>query len=133
MPDSIYDKLGELLSEALESGNFFYENPYSAQNTQQKSYEKEKIFSDFIYSDTGGRPRFDFYLPDFNRLIEFDGKQHFIDTGWTNQHINFEKRKSQDKLKNIYAKKNNIELIRIPYWERNNITLEMILGNQYLQ
>ncbi len=43
MPDSMYDKLGELLSEALDSGNFFYENPYSAQNTQQKSYEKEKI------------------------------------------------------------------------------------------
>lgn len=43
MPDSMYDKLGELLSEALESGNFFYENLYSAQNTQQKSYEKEKI------------------------------------------------------------------------------------------
>lgn len=43
MPDSMYDQLGELLSEALESGNFFYENPYSAQNTQQKSYEKEKI------------------------------------------------------------------------------------------
>ena len=38
------------------------------------SYEKEKIFSNFIYSNTGGRPRFDFYLPDFNRLIEFDGK-----------------------------------------------------------
>lgn len=43
MPDSMYDKLGELLSEALDSGNFFYENHYSAQNTQQKSYEKEKI------------------------------------------------------------------------------------------
>lgn len=97
------------------------------------SYEKEKIFSNFIYSNTGGRPRFDFYLPDFNRLIEFDGKQHFIDTGWTNQHINFEKRKFQDELKNMYAKENNIELIRIPYWERDNITLEMILGNQYLQ
>ena len=38
----MYDKLGELLSEALESGNFFYEKPSSAQNTQQKSYEKEK-------------------------------------------------------------------------------------------
>ena len=32
----------------------------------------------------------------------------------------------------MYAKENNIELIRIPYWERDNITLEMILGNQYL-
>ena len=45
MPDSMYDKLGELRSEALDSGNFFYENPYSAQNTQQKSYEKEKIIA----------------------------------------------------------------------------------------
>ena len=50
MPDSMYDKLGELLSEALESGNFFYENPYSAQNTQQKSYEKEKII-DFVQEE----------------------------------------------------------------------------------
>lgn len=96
-------------------------------------YEKEKIFSDFVYKDTKGRPRFDFYLPDFNRLIEFDGKQHFIDTGWTNQHINFEKRKNQDELKNMYAKENNIALIRIPYWERDNITLDMLFSNQYLQ
>ena len=27
---------------------------------------------------------------------------------------------------------NNIQLVRIPYWERDNITLEMILGNKYL-
>lgn len=51
MPDSMYDKLGELLSEALESGNFFYETPYSAQNTQQKSYEKEKIIDSVVQEE----------------------------------------------------------------------------------
>ena len=43
MPDSMYDKLGELLSEAQKTDKFLYENPYTAQKTQQKSYEKEKI------------------------------------------------------------------------------------------
>lgn len=96
-------------------------------------YEKEKTFLDFVYEETNGRPRFDFYLINYNRLIEFDGKQHFYDTGWTNQHINFSKRQRQDRLKNEYAKSHNIDLVRIPYWERDNITLNMILGDQYLQ
>lgn len=35
-------------------------------------------------------------------------------------------------MKNDYAFINNIQLVRIPYWERDNITLEMILGDKYL-
>ena len=31
-----------------------------------------------------------------------------------------------------YCKNNNIQLVRIPYWERGKITLEMILGDEYL-
>ena len=42
MPDSMYDKLGELLSEAIESGNFFYEKEHSSLNIEQKSYEEER-------------------------------------------------------------------------------------------
>lgn len=38
MPDSMYDKLGELLSEALESGIFFTQN----QENQNKDF-KEKL------------------------------------------------------------------------------------------
>lgn len=77
--------------------------------------------------------RFDFYLPHYNRLIEFDGKQHYQPCGgsWDNKD-NLQCRQARDKIKNNYALEHQIDLIRIPYWERDNITLEMILGNQYI-
>jgi hypothetical protein len=40
--------------------------------------------------------------------------------------------KINDKIKNNYAKEKNIPLVRIPYWERDNITLDLIMGNKYL-
>ena len=68
-----------------------------------------------------------------NKLIEFDGKQHFeLGTrGWYSDETDFLKAKQRDIEKNQYALKHNIPLIRIPYWERDNITLEMLLGNKY--
>ena len=75
---------------------------------------------------------FDFYLPRYNRLIEFDGIQHFKEVEIWESHDNLSSRQSRDKEKNIYALEHNIELIRIPYWERDQITLDMLLGDQYL-
>lgn len=96
-------------------------------------YEKEKVFNDFTYPDTGKHPRFDFYLPHYNRLIEFDGQQHFQDIFWGRERIlSLDQRKQKDTIKNDYAKQHNIDLIRIPYWEINNITLETILNDIYL-
>ena len=92
-------------------------------------FEKEKIFLDFVYEDTGCHPRYDFYLPKYNRIIEFDGRQHFEESEFTETLENIQKR---DQIKNNYAFKNNIQIVRIPYWERDNITLEMILGDTYL-
>ena len=37
-----------------------------------------------------------------------------------------------DTIKNNYAFNHNIPLVRIPYTERDNITLEMIMGDKYL-
>lgn len=79
--------------------------------------------------------RYDFALLNENdqpiRLIEFDGIQHFDDqhTHWYKDITATQRR---DKLKNDYAISHNIPLIRIPYWEKDKITLEMIMGNQYL-
>lgn len=96
-------------------------------------YEKEKTFEDFIYIDSLHHPRYDFYLPDFNRLIEFDGEQHFEDIDFfINEFSNYAIRQDRDKIKNQYALSHNIPLVRIPYWERKNITLEMIMGDKYL-
>lgn len=105
------------------------------QNLLQKNsilFEKEKTFEDLI-NDKKYQYRYDFYLPNYNRLIEFDGIQHYNynDQGWNTKEA-FEKRQQSDRTKNKYALDNNISLVRIPYWERDNITLEMLLGDKYL-
>jgi len=58
---------------------------------------------------------FDFYLPEYNTCIEFDGKQHFIPIEYLGGKINFEITKKHDQIKNNYCKNNNIHLLRIKY------------------
>ena len=65
------------------------------------------------------------------RLIEFDGIQHY-DNKQKHWGHDITKTQERDKIKNQYALQNNIPLVRIPYIERDNITLEMLLGNDYL-
>lgn len=71
---------------------------------------------------------FDFYLPDYNVLIEYDGIIHYKDK--FNDPNEFKLVKKRDKIKTKYCKDNNIKLIRIPYWEFNNI--EKILTKELL-
>lgn len=59
-------------------------------------------------------------------LVEYDGIQHFKPVKFGNisykkAEENFERTKTHDKIKNNYCNKNNIHLLRIPYWEFNNI------------
>ncbi len=86
------------------------------------SYEKEKWYSDC--RDQKPLP-FDFYLPKYNTLIEFDGQHHFEPTFGEE---NLKSTQKHDKIKNEYCEKNNIKLIRIPYWEGNN--METIIKNE---
>lgn len=60
---------------------------------------------------------FDFYLPTYNLVIEFDGIHHFEETGRGNHEITAK----HDAIKNNYCELNGIELLRIPYWEGNKI------------
>jgi hypothetical protein len=86
-------------------------------------YETQKTFKDLKHF----RPlKFDFYLPEYDLLVEYDGKQHYepVDYGI----MSYEQAKKEhtkvlkrDAIKNKYCEKNNIELLRIPYTEFNNI------------
>lgn len=96
------------------------------------NFEVQKTFPDLRVNDTWFY-RYDFYLPDYNRLIEFDGEQHYFysNKGW-NTEEHFKKTQYSDQIKNEYALSNHIDLVRIPYWERGNIILEMLLEDKYL-
>ncbi len=69
---------------------------------------------------------FDFYLPNHNTCIEYDGEQHFRPIQWygisqKRANKNFKQIQLHDKIKNEYCSKNNIRLIRIPYTKINDI------------
>lgn len=85
------------------------------------NFEQEKIFDNC--RDIRRLP-FDFYLPKYNLIIEFDGQHHFYETG----RGNYESTKKHDEIKNQYCKNNNIDLLRIPYWDGND--LEKIIAKQ---
>ena len=70
---------------------------------------------------------FDFYLVDFNTLIEVDGKQHYKEV--LGGHEDFIVRKKHDNIKDEYCSSNNICLIRIPYFEFDNNNWEKYLNN----
>lgn len=64
---------------------------------------------------------FDFYIPKLNVIVEFDGIQHFYPNRFGADDYEFFKIKTNDDIKNSWCLKNNIKLIRIPYFEINRI------------
>lgn len=86
-------------------------------------YKKEYEFKNLV--GIGGNPlRYDFAIFDNKEitklkcLIEYDGEFHFKKMY---KEQNFETQQIHDKRKNKYCIDNNIKLIRIPYWEFDNI------------
>ena len=64
---------------------------------------------------------FDFYLPEKNIAIEYDGEHHFIRNEFFGGNKELELSKIRDEIKDNYCKNNSINLIRIPYYDFNEI------------
>lgn len=86
---------------------------------------KIKYRAEYPICIDNSRYRFDFYLPEYNLIIEYDGEQHYKPMRYHDDEdkniLDFRKRQERDKIKNNYCKENNINLLRIPYYEKNNI------------
>lgn len=83
---------------------------------------------DGLYGVNGGLLSYDFYLPDKNVLIEFQGAQHKQPVEYFGGKEKFKIQQEHDKRKRDYAKEHNIELLEIWYWDFNNI--EQILSDK---
>lgn len=79
---------------------------------------------------------FDFYLPDYNMCIEYNGRQHY---NWNDviflHNSNEEEKKKKfiiqqhrDNIKREYCQSKDIRLVEIGYWDFDNI--EKILGDK---
>ena len=84
------------------------------------TYITQKRFDNLI--GIGGRKlSYDFYIPDCNILIEFNGEQHWRPIEYFGGEQQFKTQKEHDKRKKTYAKDNNIELLEIWYYDFDNI------------
>ena len=75
------------------------------------------------------RMLFDFYLPEYNCCIEYDGRQHYEIVERFGGLDGFINTKFRDAYKNWYCEKNNIRMIRISYKDYKNI--EEILNKEF--
>lgn len=91
----------------ISKGEIFIQNFLSEKNIL---FYKQHTFSDC--KNIRLLP-FDFYLPDKNTCIEYDGEQHYKPIVRFNGEIGFQKTQMRDKIKNEYCKLNNIKLIRV--------------------
>lgn len=72
---------------------------------------------------------FDFYIPNYNLCIEFDGRQHFESEDFFGGEESFKLTQKRDKIKNKFCEDNGISLLRIPYYELENV--EEILDKEF--
>lgn len=97
---------------------------------QNIEFELHKSY-DNLYGLGGGKLSYDFYLPKFNLLIEYQGEQHEYDVEIFGGNQQFLRQQEHDRRKREYALNNNIELLEIWYYDYANI--EEILNNIIFQ
>lgn len=77
--------------------------------------------------------RFDFAIFKGQKLIallEYDGEQHFKFTKHFHKSIfDFKRAREWDRRKNSYCLTHGIPLIRIPYWDLENLTFNSLFSN----
>jgi hypothetical protein len=78
---------------------------------------------------------FDFYLPEYNCCIEYDGKQHFEAIKWFGGEESLAYVQQNDLIKTQYCQNNKIALLRIRYNQDIKETLDnffQIVKDNYL-
>lgn len=91
-------------------------------------YIPQKIYEDLKDTDY---LKFDFYLPDYNLCIEYQGIQHYIPQPYFGGKEAFKKLQYHDQMKRDYCRKNNIDLLEIKYTIKSIKSIENRLA-EYL-
>jgi len=86
-------------------------------------FETQKTFNDC--KDKRILP-FDFYLNDYNTCIEYDGRHHYEPINYWGGEEKLKYTKKHDKIKNDYCQKNNINLLRIKFNNKNDEIINLI-------
>lgn len=87
-------------------------------------YERQKRFDGC--KDKRRLP-FDFYLPEYNACIEYDGLQHYNTIDFFGGEEGFDYRSKHDRIKNEFCENNDIRLLRIMYGQDIDLALNDFL------
>lgn len=97
-------------------------------NIHNISYIPQYRFKDCKYK----KPlSFDFYLPQYNTCIEYQGEQHYRVVDFFGGKDEFELRKKRDEIKRNYCYSNNIRLLYISYREDIAQVLDEFFSFEY--
>lgn len=105
---------GEIkITQLLEKANINFQSQYRI-----KDFNISAPFDFAIFNDAG----------ELLGLIEYDGEQHFkaVDVWGGEEQLKIQQ--ERDSRKNKWCEENNIHLIRIPYTEYDNLTVEYLLS-----
>lgn len=89
-------------------------------NILDVKYQVQKKFDDFDM-------RFDFYLPDYNVIIECDGAQHFrtFNSEWDSPY-KLQETRNRDLKKKEYCDAHGIILLQIPFWDKEKLNVDYL-------
>lgn len=117
-------KVKGVLTDNLKKRGYFFKS-YQGELMIEKrltelgiDYVTQKTFSECNHKQP---LRFDFYLPKHNMCIEYDGEFHYIPFAFTGGEKGLKAQQKRDAIKNKFCIKEGIKLIRIPYFEKDNI------------
>jgi len=103
-----------------------YEKLSKTENNSHIYYIPQMKFDNLIGLGGGLLP-YDFYIPKYNFIIEYDGEFHYKPIkNYKNEPVKhaeerLKKVQIHDKLKDDYCKEHNIKILRIPYKDFDNI------------
>ena len=91
-------------------------------------YIKEYVIYDTYNNEPMQKYRFDFFLPQYNIIIEYDGEQHTKPIEKWGGIEGLKKTQQRDRIKTNYCLDNGITIIRIPY-SHTHIVIDDLLDN----
>jgi len=116
-PNCLYSKGENKIDNILTQINIFHDCQYSFNNLRGANRKLLRFDTPIFWDKEKTKLKL---------VIEYDGESHFRPVCFGGISIeraieNFKRQVENDIKKNLYCAENNIQLIRIPYWEFNNI------------
>ena len=91
------------------------------------TFQPQKRFNDCRNKKQTDMLPFDFYLPDYNVCVEYDGEHHFYPINGWGGYDKFLITQENDNIKNEYCTDHNITLLRLPYtYSKKDIENEIL-------